>query len=914
MLDHAQASAALRRTVRAPLRVWMVPVLWLAYGLRCISLGNSDLWLDEAVSYFVARKPLPEILAYSATNVREHPPGYYVGLHLWMLVAGQSEFALRFLAVMGGVLSVALVAVLARRWFGDRIALLAAVLMAVQPMAAQYSREARMYTWAIAAVLLGVYLLDRAIRRNRWRDWVLFAAVTLATLSLHYLTILLLLAYGLFLVIRWRGLAGRWRLAGILGFLVLIPLGWIVLLPGPRDTALSTLGEGLRTGWSLARLEPVYTRSALGGAADTMQPALAIVLASASWLLVLLGIVAMPQPRGQSRRTLQWLLASILIVPPLVASFLFVVMIGRHYSFTLGLFTIGLVLGGLALFRRSRALGIAVLAALLAYNSYLCSGNLFGTYRPFSPAMEYATARAYAGEPLVYTHFFEWVLNSYYNRADLPAYYIPDSDIQLSVRAATRRAADVLDHNSSAWLMLFPGLLNTERVEEAFDALAYPAEKVWFPGGRGVVHYFAARPLTEHPGNMTWKDQIGLTRWWISGDTVAGGDALRLEFEWQRLRPVKGPVLVALTLVGPDKTVWATRVGEPCNGRCPTSAWADSPVVDRQALDVPSDIPPGEYELRIAWLGSDGDPTMGRLPGQALAQKDLPLAVVRVDPPSSGVAVSPPMADRLNVDFGKGLVLQGAELDDVHMQGGETLVLPLQWSVQEPQSPLALELRLERIGWRYAIQQPIGPAWYPSEAWTPGRSVKVQPQFAIPGSLPPATYRASVAVIETDTGSLRGQARLGALTIIDRPHRYDVPSDGAVVDQIWSEGIALLRVKAPESALPGDALPLTLVWQAQGPTQRNWKVFVHLLDAYGTVWAQGDGYPADSGAATPTWREGEVIVDNHVVDLPPDLPAGSYTVRVGFYDENTGERLPQADGSDSFTLPAPLVIGNSQGG
>jgi hypothetical protein len=905
------SNSMLRRFPSIPLKTWLIPVFWLGFAYRCIGVGDSDLWLDEAVSYFVSRKPVLEILAYSATNVREHPPGYYLMLHLWMLVTGQSEFALRFVAVIGGTLSVALVAVLARRWFGDRLAVVAAILMAIQPMAVQYGREARMYTWAMAAVLAGVYLLDRAIVHNRWRDWILFALITLATISLHYLTALLLLAYGLFLALRWRMLTGRWRFALVLALLTVGPLAWIASQPGPRNSALLMIQEGLRTGWSPARLEPVYTRLALGGAADTMHLAQSLTLASISWLLALLGIGAMTPPNGQSRRSLQWLLALILLVPPIVASFLFAVMIGRHYSFTVGLFVIGVALGVMALFRLARPIGVVVLAAMLCLNGFLSAGSMLGSgWRPFGPTMEYVTARAHSGEPIVFTHFFDWVLNSYYNRAELPDFYIPDSDKQISAAEAKSRVADVLSHNSSAWLMLFPGPVNTERVVEAFESLAFPAETVWFPGGRGVAHYFASLPLHERPGDMVWDDQIRLNRWWISGDSVAAGDALRLQFDWQRLRPVAGTRLLALTLVGPDGQVWAKRVAEPCNGSCPISAWLDLPVEDRHALHIPSDTPPGDYELRIAWLSPEGAPLLGRAPDDNLPQDDIRLTSVHVNPPALPALRISPARNESSVDFGRGLVLQHLQSERARVQGGEKFTLPLQWGVAAPQPPLEIELQLERLGQIHKIRQPMGPAWYPSETWTPDRNVRVQPRFVIPGALPPGTYRASLSVIEADTGRVRGRARLGAVTLEDRPHSYDIPADGTAVDGTWSEGIRLLRAKLPDTATPGEAIPVTLVWQARGPAGRDWKVFVHVLDAQGTVWAQGDGYPAENSAATSTWRENEVVVDSHTLDLPPDLAPGSYTVRVGFYDENNGERLPQSDGTGSFTLPTPLVVGS----
>ena len=70
---------------------------------------------------------------------------------------------------------------------------------------------------------------------------------------------------------------------------------------------------------------------------------------------------------------------------------------------------------------------------------------------------------------------------------------------------------------------------------------------------------------------MTWQDRIALRRWWASGNTVAAGDAVRMQFAWQRLDVLKDPALTALTLVGADGSVWAQRVAVPCNGRCETT-------------------------------------------------------------------------------------------------------------------------------------------------------------------------------------------------------------------------------------------------------------------------------------------------------------------------------------------------------
>jgi uncharacterized membrane protein len=89
--------------------------------------------MDEAVSAYLSGKPIAEILAYCAGSAWEHPPGYYVLLHAWRMSVGDSELVLRLLSTMGGLLTVVLLTVLARRWFGKGCAVLAGLLMAVQP-------------------------------------------------------------------------------------------------------------------------------------------------------------------------------------------------------------------------------------------------------------------------------------------------------------------------------------------------------------------------------------------------------------------------------------------------------------------------------------------------------------------------------------------------------------------------------------------------------------------------------------------------------------------------------------------------------------------------------------------------------------------------------------------------------------
>lgn len=88
----------------------------------------------------------------------------------------------------------------------------------------------------------------------------------------------------------------------------------------------------------------------------------------------------------------------------------------------------------------------------------------------------------------------------------------------------------------------------------------------------------------------------------------------------------------------------------------------------------------------------------------------------------------------------------------------------------------------------------------------------------------------------------------------------------------------------PMEVRPGDVVRARLVWSADRTPARPYKVFLHLLDAVGGVVAQHDGEPAGGSRPTTSWATGERVIDNHGVLLPPDLPPGDYTLRLGLYD------------------------------
>jgi len=86
-------------------------------------------------------------------------------------------------------------------------------------------------------------------------------------------------------------------------------------------------------------------------------------------------------------------------------------------------------------------------------------------------------------------------------------------------------------------------------------------------------------------------------------------------------------------------------------------------------------------------------------------------------------------------------------------------------------------------------------------------------------------------------------------------------------------------------------LKLTLYWRVDAPLPVDYTTFVHIRDQAGDIVAQKDQPPLDGAYPTSLWEAGEIIADEIILPLPDELPPGGYSVVIGMYDFQTGNRL-----------------------
>jgi len=176
---------------RAMRVLWAWPAL-LTLLAGCYQLTGPELWRDELSSWSFASRPVPELVTIvhhsDATQL-----GYYLLLHYWMALFGDSVIAMRLLSVLAMAAAAACLTLAGRRIAGERAGLLAGLIFALVPSVSRFAQETRFYALEVLVAMLATLLLLRAIDRPVIGRWVAYGA-SMAVLGYVDLVALCLLA------------------------------------------------------------------------------------------------------------------------------------------------------------------------------------------------------------------------------------------------------------------------------------------------------------------------------------------------------------------------------------------------------------------------------------------------------------------------------------------------------------------------------------------------------------------------------------------------------------------------------------------------------------------------------------------------------------------------------------------------
>jgi mannosyltransferase len=211
----ARGRMASASSASALARWWPLALITaLAAALRLATLGQQSLWFDEAFTPIHVFHASLGATLHAIAQTENTPPLWYVLDWAISRVLGTGAVELRLLSALAGIATVPVAWAIARRLAGSRAALVAAGLVAVNPLFVWYSQEARAYSLFVLTASIATLCFLRALEqptRSRLLQFALGGSLALLT---HYFAVFLLTPMVMWLAAVLLGRVDRVVLAG----------------------------------------------------------------------------------------------------------------------------------------------------------------------------------------------------------------------------------------------------------------------------------------------------------------------------------------------------------------------------------------------------------------------------------------------------------------------------------------------------------------------------------------------------------------------------------------------------------------------------------------------------------------------------------------------------------------------------
>lgn len=761
--------------------IWLLAALAVGLFVRVNELASQSLWNDEGTSVALAQTSVSAIVNAAARDI--HPPLYYLLLSSWIPAAGISEFAVRFLSVLAGVLVIALTFRIAREFFDQDVAVIAAVLAALNPFQTYYAQETRMYIWVTLFSAASVWMmalmfnpprqsqrkLETRIRR-RALALAAYVLVTLAALYTHYYAFTLVLFENLAFA-AWLGWARRHRRLGIghsLAFWIaaqvvisLAYLPWLVFA-----SASLTAWPGISQAMSLPEMA-WRILSAFVTASDTLAAG-QLLLVAAYGLFFISGLLPSRDLFLQS----SWgiVTCALWAVVPFLAMYFvslarpaynpkflllatpgFMILVARGVSVLYpGLFlrerTPYPPRGGSAGGRVSwQVISIAKLfvGALFAAGTVLALQALFTDPRlqrdDYRGIVNYINAVATDRDTVVVNAPGQMDVVRYYYKGAAELKAIPIGR-PLDPEATNNALVQVLNRAERVYGIFWATeQADPEAVVETKLALdGFKASEEWH-GNVRLAQYAspsAFRPESVERALVKFGDELVLDGYSVGKVQAAGGDIVPIWAAWETLEPPRADYHVFFHLLDRQGRIVSQRDARLDNAPgdltfLPEGVSSES----RHGLVIQPGTPPGDYTLIMGLYRPD---TGERLPASTGGDHiELgTISVTRTATPLEALFLT----RRISADFGavRGL---GYNLERSRFKPGEFVPLVLYWYAHsKPSADLSIQVQLldsndHSIASQQAFQE------YPSTRWDASQVVRDPLNLVIPGDAAPGEYK-----------------------------------------------------------------------------------------------------------------------------------------------------------------------------
>ncbi len=922
-----------------------------AYGLMLVGfllrvLQLNDVAVEKAemmsILWFI-REGLPDLLTHNK-DLNNHPLNSLLA-YLTSL-GNESVFSLRWHSVIIGLVTVAVVMRLARRWFGEREGLVAGLLIATSAYHVALSQRSRGYVGIVGFTALGFYFAWRAVQTGRRRYWLGFVLASVLNIYSHLYGVMAVATIGVVALglLVWR------RARRPTEPRVSEPRASASGIAEARVSASGTTEARVSTsGTTGPRASPSGVQRTSGSLARTLAPALvslvaALIISGALYLPMWSDTVAVAGQDNQFRQsdvrhaeTYGGLEQVTRLVHEAIRPFSL-----AEDSTRLRLGDAGIHYGP---FDRAAAPAEGDVGYYLSLGSWLL-GLLVCLARFRGQAV---ILLAWLGLPFVAQLVGGLVVpGAYYRGRFLGFIYVP---YLLTIVPAWPGLGDCLGGRVRARRLFrvvagglgWAGLAALVVLNLVWLGAYYSAAATedWGAVARHIT-------LNKQPGDLIVCGQYSKTP--CSFDLTVRTDTDVSEY---------------------DKFVFDTLNGNRAYASWPGRVWMVMPHLSPSQLSrLRESVQPTNYWLagdpaygQVGWVLLDAHRSLGDNLGAAmqlgvalslgvedtyrytislaeirLTQDRLPAAeeayaqasalLPAVGGPdgtfrtvseqmeyarrvSQAATDLPPDAVRVHLEMGNLARLIAYETDRETLTPGDALRITLYWLPLRPISrdlvsyvhvtDLAANLLAETSGVPAAGRSPTS-SWEPGQMVVDTHTVTLKADVRTPlaarleaGLFDPGEkeFVKPIDAAGQYTGSAIGQARVVPVTwpVVTPSHALDA-SFGDLISLAGYDWLS-------------DPPRVVFYWRAETSITKDYTVFVHLLNSDGQLAGQMDGPPLGGDYPTSWWAAGDVIVDQRLL---PNPVSGAYRLLVGWYRLEDGSRLPVTDGSGDSVMLGPVQI------
>ena len=420
----------------------------------------------------------------------------------------------------------------------------------------------------------------------------------------------------------------------------------------------------------------------------------------------------------------------------------------------------------------------------------------------------------------------------------------------------------------------------------------------------GPVISFTRRPEVPYPVGVTLGGAVRLLGYALPQPALRADDTLDITLYWEVLAPMRKDYNVTIRVVDEDGNIWGQVDRMPIGGLWRTHEWQPGAFVrDEYRLRLRPGTPPAVYQLDIAvYRFATGD-TFGV--ARNVGQLEVLPASTFPAPETLSMQHSPRKV------LAPGLELLGYDLDAEKIGPGERLPITLYWRASRtPGADYAISFDAKSVAGKEggSWQEALAPEHYPTSQWRPGEVVVSRHQLQMPAYARSGFYVLSLRLVNLASGEELGREILGKMEFVERARSFETPAVQHALGIDLGGLVQLIGYDLPVGEVPaGHTFPLTLYWRALAETKTSYTVFIHVVGPDGVIRGQWDSVPGGGSLPTSGWLKGEVITDSYRVPLVQDAPPWRYTILVGMYNPDSGERLREAGSSGRDAVPLGTI-------